>query len=344
MNAALSPRTAIGLFVIVVVAWGVNWTVTKELVQSVDPLWSAAIRSWIALAGLLVILRLSNNLVIPAWRDIPVILSVALLHMTLFAALTAAGLRFLPAGKGIVLGYTTPLWVALAAPLSKKDTLTTAKVAGASLGLIGLAVILNPNSIDWSDLNVVLGAGMVILAAICWAANIIYLRAHRWIASPLQLLVWQVLVAALVLSTVATVCDGPPRIAWSWRLVLLFLYSGLIGTVLAYWAMSMVNRSISPLTTALGTTATPLVGIASAAILLGEPVDASLAIAATLIISGIGLATLDRPPRNQAAASGRRLSAPRRPAAVPSRIPATATNELSDSVEIPVNPCPTEQP
>jgi drug/metabolite transporter (DMT)-like permease len=69
--------------------------------------------------------------------------------------------------------------------------------------------------------------------------------------------------------------------------------------------MSMVNKSISALTTALGTTATPLVGIASAAVLLGEPIDISLAAAAGLIVAGIGLATLgDRLLRRQAAASG----------------------------------------
>lgn len=305
VNSSLSPRTAIGLFLIVVLAWGVNWSMTKQLVQFLPPLWTSAIRSWIALAGLFVILGLSNNLVIPERRDIPVVLSVALLHMTLFSVLVAAGVRFLPASKAIVLGYTTPLWVAIAAPLLGKDTLTAPKLAGALLGLIGLAVILNPTSIDWTNADVVLGAGMVILAAIFWAANIIYIRAHRWIASPLQLLIWQVLVATIVLTGAAVMTDGLPHVEWSWRLVLLFLYSGLIGTALAYWAMSMVNKSISPLTTALGTTGTPLVGIASAAILLGEPIDMSLVIAAALIVTGIGLATLgDRLPRRQATASG----------------------------------------
>ncbi len=109
MNAPLSPRAAVGLFAIVVLAWGTNWSMTKQLVQVVPPLWTAAIRSWVALVGLFVILRASGNLIVPDRRDIPVILSVALLHMTLFSTLVAAGLRFLPASKGVVLGYTTPL-------------------------------------------------------------------------------------------------------------------------------------------------------------------------------------------------------------------------------------------
>ena len=37
-------------------------------------------------------------------------------------------------------------------------------------------------------------------------------------------------------------------------------------------------------------------------------------------------------------------STPRKPAAVPNRMPATATKDESASVEIPVSPCPIEHP
>jgi drug/metabolite transporter (DMT)-like permease len=292
MTPPLSPRRATALFVVVVLAWGINWSVTKQLVEAIPPLWTSAIRSWIALIGLLIILRPSGNLIVPKRGDIPVVLSVALLHMTLFSVLAAAGLRFLPASKGIVLGYTTPLWVALATPLVGTERLGGPKIAGVILGVIGLGVILNPASLDWSELNVMIGAGMVILAAMCWAANIVYLRLHRWIASPLQLLVWQLLVATVVLSSMAMISEGWPDVRWSRHLVLLFLYSGFIGTALAYWAMSMVNRSLPALTTSLGLTATPVVGIISAAVVLGEPVDLTLAAAAALIVGGIALITL----------------------------------------------------
>ncbi|WGS18615.1 MULTISPECIES: DMT family transporter [unclassified Bradyrhizobium] len=298
MNQSLSPAKAAALFVVVVLGWGINWSVTKSLVVEIPPLWTAAIRSWIALIGLLAILRATGNLIIPRMADVPVVLSVALLHMTLFSTLAAAGLRYLPASKGVVLGYTTPLWVALAASVAGTERLGMLKLVGVAAGLLGLCVILNPASLDWGNLHVIVGAGMIILAAICWAANIIYIRSHRWIATPLQLLLWQVLVATVVLSTMALATEGVPRVTWSPHLALLFLYSGFIGTALAYWAMSMVNKSLPALTTSLGTTATPIIGIVSAALLLGEPVDLSLALAAALIVGGIALSTLaDAPSR-----------------------------------------------
>jgi drug/metabolite transporter (DMT)-like permease len=298
VNDRLSRVQAAALFIVVVLAWGINWSVTKTVVQSVPPLWTSAIRSWVALAALLVILRASGNLIIPRLADIPVVLSVALLHMTLFSTMTAAGLRYLPASKGIVLGYTTPLWVAVAAGAANTERLGAMKLVGVASGLVGLCVILNPASLDWGSLPVMIGAGMIILGAISWAANIIYIRSHRWIATPLQLLLWQVLVATAVLTTLALVTEGVPDVTWSPRLVLLFVYSGLIGTALAYWAMSMVNKSLPALTTSLGTTATPVVGIVTAALLLGEPIDLSLAMAAALIVGGIALSTFaDAPSR-----------------------------------------------
>ncbi len=185
-----------------------------------------------------------------------------------------------------------------AAGAARTERLGALKLVGVASGLAGLCVILNPASLDWSNLHVIAGAGMIILAAICWAANIIYIRSHRWIATPLQLLLWQVLVATLVLTTTALVTEGVPTVTWSPHLVLLFLYSGFIGTALAYWAMSVVNKSLPALTTSLGTTGTPIVGIVTAALLLGEPIDLSLAIAAALIVGGIALSSLaDAPAR-----------------------------------------------
>src|SRR4029078_6907450 len=58
---------------------------------------------------------------------------------------------------------------------------------------------------------------------------------------------------------------------------------------------------------------------------------------------GGGLAQAAR-ERASAVCSGWTRRAPRRPAVVPSRMPASATNEPSASVDTPVSPCPIEQP
>lgn len=291
----LSRHYAVALLAIVVLSWGLNWPVTKLIVEHVPALWTTAIRCWIACVALAAILIASGKLVLPPRGDMPVVWSIALLHMVLFSALVATGLKFVPAGKAIVLGYTTPLWVALAAPLLLGERSSTRQRLGVALGLLGIVTMLSPWTLDWGDADFLLGSGCILLAAACWAANILYARSHRWIASPFQLLLWQTLVAATVLTISALLVEGIPNVTWTPRLLGLFLYGGLIGTALAYWAMSVVNKSLPAVSTAIGVTATPVVGVACATLALGERLDASLLVAAVLIVSGIAITTLLEP-------------------------------------------------
>ena len=83
-----------------------------------------------------------------------------------------------------------------------------------------------------------------------------------------------------------------PRIAWSPRLAGAFVYSGIFGTALAYWAMAEVNRSLPATTTSLGILATPVVGVICSTVALGERIDASLLIAMALILAGIAIGTI----------------------------------------------------
>jgi drug/metabolite transporter (DMT)-like permease len=290
----LQMGAAIGLFAIVTIGWGTNWTATKLIVQSVPPLWAVALRSWIALVAILAIQLATGNFIVPKREDAPALLGVGLLHMVAFSTLVASGLRFVPASQAIVLGYTTPLWVAAMAPAFLGERLTPARLGGIAAGLAGLGIILAPQSLNWADGRTLLGSGLVVLASLFWAVNIIFLRRHRWIATPFQLLFWQVFIAAFVLTAAALTIDGLPSFAWTNRLTLLLLYSGVIGTALAYWAMSVVNKSLPALTTSLGILATPLAGLASAAIVLGETIEPPLILAAGFVLSGIAIGTMEK--------------------------------------------------
>ncbi len=112
LSPVLSRGVAIALFAVVVSTWGVNWVVTKIIVQSVSPLWATALRSAIAAVVLLALLLARGQFIVPRRGDLPVVAAIGLLHMVAFSALVAFGLKFVPVGRSIVLGYTTPLWVA----------------------------------------------------------------------------------------------------------------------------------------------------------------------------------------------------------------------------------------
>jgi drug/metabolite transporter (DMT)-like permease len=299
MKHTLTRHGALLLFSVVVLMWGSNWAITKTLVQSVSPLWTAAIRSAIATVALFVVLLARRLFILPRRGDVPVILAVALLHMGAFSALVAFGLQFVPAGRSIVLGYTTPLWVAPGAWLFLRERAARSRLAGVGVGLAGLIIMFNPRAFDWSDSNALIGNGLILLAALCWAANILYVRAHAWISTPFQMVFWQALLATSVLSALALSIEGAPRADWSPPLAGAFLYAGICGTALAHWAMMVVNRSLPAVTTSLGLLATPVVGVATSTIFLGEAPGNSLIFAMAMILGGIAIGII---PRGEGAA------------------------------------------
>src|SRR3954471_23870981 len=99
MDHDLSRRTAIILFAVVIVAWGLNWTVTKIVVESITTLWATAIRAFIATIALFAIQLVAGSIVVPRRGDAPVVIVITLFHMVAFSVLTAYGLKFVPVGR-----------------------------------------------------------------------------------------------------------------------------------------------------------------------------------------------------------------------------------------------------
>ncbi|QNK70928.1 DMT family transporter [Variovorax sp. PAMC26660] len=287
--ASKSPRGAFWLLGLVAIVWGINWPIGKAMLVHVPPVWTVALRTAVGALAVLVLCVLTRRLVLPRRADIPVILSVGVLHMTAFSVLCSLGLQHVSASRSVVLAYTTPLWVVPGAWLLLGEAPTRWRLLGAGLGLAGLVLIFNPLTFDWHDRRAVTGNVAVLLAALCWAASILYVRVHKWVTPPFELVFWHALLASCLLLPMAVAIEGVPHIAWSAVLVSQLLYGGLFGIALAYWAMTTVNRTLPATTTSLGLLGVPVVGIACSAAALREPVGAALLMALLLILGGIVL-------------------------------------------------------
>lgn len=292
--SAVSTASIIWLFAFVVVAWSLNWVVMKVAVQDVTPLWAVAIRTGLAALVLFPSLSAAGQLRLPPRGDLPIVLVIALFHMVAFASLMTAGLVFVPASRAIVLGYTTPLWVAPAAFLFLGERVSARQAAGIAIGIVGLLMLFKPGSFAWGDETVLLGNGLIILAALCWSVSIVYTRAHRWVATPLQLMPWQCLLATVALVILALALEGPPPSRIGTPALLALAYNGFIGTALGFWAMTVVNRRVPATTASLGVLATPVLGIGLSAIVLAEGLDPLLIVSALTILFGIALGARGR--------------------------------------------------
>lgn len=285
-------RSATVLLVLLVLIWGFNWIFAKMTLEYVSPVWVTTMRLLPACALFFLLCMATGRLRIPVKADLPVVFSIGLLHMVGFSVLVSIGLQYLPAGKSIVLAYTSPLWVVPAAWFFLREPLTVKRTLGLLIGLSGLVLIMQPGQMDWSDPNIVIGHVFMLTGALCWSISIVYGRLHNWVTPPFSLLPWQMLVGGLVQLILALVLEGLPRIDWTLEFGLLLGFNCLIGNGLAYWIMNLVSRDLPAGMVSMGLLGVPVIGLVCSSVFLGETLGLPLLIAAALIIAGIVLGTM----------------------------------------------------
>jgi drug/metabolite transporter (DMT)-like permease len=287
-------RRAILLLALLVLIWGVNWIAAKKSLEFVSPVWVTAFRLVPMCIIFFVVCLTTKKLRIPVRADLPIIFSIGWLHMVGFSVLVSVGLQYLPAGKSIVLAYTTPLWVLPAAWLFLNEPFTLRRILGLVIGMSGLILILQPSAMDWTDRDVLIGHGFVLLGALLWAISIVYGRAHKWVTPLFSLLPWQMLLGGLTQVILAFALEGTPQVTWSLEMVLLVGFCGLFGNGVAYWLMNIVSRDLPAAAVSMGLLGVPLIGLFCASLFLGEVLGPELLIATVLIIAGIILGTLPK--------------------------------------------------
>lgn len=290
------PFAARAALLLVAFLWGVNYIATNFGLRAFSP-WTFRTLSFLAGAGILALLArfVGASLRVEKTSDRFHLFVSGLFACGGFGALSAIAILYTSTGRAAICAYTMPIWVALAARVILKETLTSARLVALGLCAIGLLVLLWP----LIDAGVSLGALAAIGSAICWAIGIVYLKWARVPAHPLAVAIYQLLAGALtsivgILFTGLGI-DGPVGfLPW-----LGLIYGVVAGTAVAYPLWFKVLDRLPAGTAGLGTLLVPVFGVVASAIVLGErPSQADLVgFALILIAAMIALKAPSQPTR-----------------------------------------------
>jgi len=275
------------LAMLVVVVWGLNFVVIKMGLHNMPPL---------LLAGLRFLLVAFPALLFVARPKIPFRLLAAYaltISFGQFAFLFSAIKFGMPAGLASLVLQAQAFFTIILGAFAFRERLQTRQIAGIALAVIGVLILIE-GSLGGEHVAL-LGFMLTLAAAFSWACGNIFNKKIMQLASRppiMSLVVWSALIPVLPFFLASLLMDGPAvmlqsLVAIDVVTIASLVYLAFVATIVGYgiWG-SLLGRyetwRVAPLSLLV-----PVVGMASAALLLDETLSATQMVGAVLIMAGL---------------------------------------------------------
>ncbi len=278
----------IGLF------WGLNWPAVKFILGEVPP-WSLRAIGMacgaVLLAGLAVYFRQSLR---PGRAELLPLLFAGLLSVFGFNMFTAFGQLHTQTSTAAIIAFTMPMWAAGFSILFLRERLTRRRFASLIVGILGLLLLVSEDLADFLDHP--LGPLLMLGSAISWAAGTVLLKSRTWSIKPIAQAAWMLGVSGppAIVAALLVEIDGPIGLP-SLSVLVVLAYHIVFPMVICYAAWSLLVARLPASVAAMGTLLVPIVGVASAAVILGDPLSWQKLSALALVLLSIGLTFVQRP-------------------------------------------------
>ena len=285
-----SRTLLLGAFGIVYVVWGSTYLAIRIAIETIPPLLMAGTRFLVAGAILYAWARARGapRPGVRAWRD-------AALLGTLFLFIGNGGLVWaetrVPSGLAAVLAATTPLWTVLIERFrGAADAVRPLVYAGLVLGLGGVILLMLPGGHEQAvDL---LGAGIILIAALVWAYAMVISRSLTLpdsgaLSAAIQMLAGGALL--IIVGSLAGEWSGFAPHTASLRSLLGLGYLIVFGSLVAYSAFTWLLRVAPAGRVSTYAYVNPVVAVLLGWLLASEPFGARELAASAVIIAGVAL-------------------------------------------------------
>lgn len=275
------------LALLVVVVWGLNFVVIKMGLHNMPPL---------MLAGLRFLLVAFPALLFVARPKIPLKLLLGYgltISFGQFAFLFCAIKFGMPAGLASLVLQVQAFFTIILGAFVFGERLQGKQLAGISLAVFGVLVLIE-GSLNGQHVAL-LGFMLTLAAGLSWACGNIFnklIMQHEARPAVMSLVVWSALIPIVPFMAASFVLDGPQVMLKSLveidlTTILSLVYLALVASIIGYgiWG-ALLGRyetwRVAPLSLLV-----PVVGLASAALLLGETLSVLQLCGAGLIMAGL---------------------------------------------------------
>jgi len=288
-------RRAYLAWVAVCLIWGTTYLAIRVSLETMPPLLMAAIR-WIVAGTLLMAMLTIRGERLPGPRAWP---SLALLGVLLLGFGNGAVVwaeQTVPSGLTAVLVATSPFWmVGIDALMPNGAPLTLRHVAGLAIGFGGIVMLVWPE-IRASDAGGRAFLGGVIAAQVAcvgWAIGSSYARhrgrGHARDENVLATAAFEMLFGGVFLLAAGLWLHEAPRLVFTPRTTAALVYLILFGAIGGFTAYAYALKHLPVATVSLYAYVNPIIAVVLGTIVLSEPLNARMVVAAAVVLGGMAL-------------------------------------------------------
>jgi drug/metabolite transporter (DMT)-like permease len=261
-------RQQLVLLVLVTLVWGINWPIMKYGVTGFPPLTFRTICMWLGLPVLALVLwqrRVPFRIPREHWPELALL---TVLNMLFWHTLAILAIQTLSSGRSAILGYTMPVFSALAGAWWFGQRLSARAWGGVAAAALGVGLLL------WHELTQLsgkpLGVVMMLVAAATWALGTQLLRRTRIPQPTLTISFWLIAITTVWMTVLSVLFE---RDAWAWPgtgIWWAIVYNALGVFAFAQVAWLSLARELPPIASTLSVMFIPVLGVFSGAWWLGE--------------------------------------------------------------------------
>jgi drug/metabolite transporter (DMT)-like permease len=249
-------------------AWGLTWPAMRIALDEIPPFGMRVVTLGLG-AGVLFLVgwMQGRSFAVQGLKHVAHLTVAGILNVLSFSLGSVIAMMFAGTGRVAMLAYTMPIWAALFAWLVLGDRLTRASVAALVLCIAGMGILIWP----LAQQSTLTGLLIAISIAVSWAAGTVYVKWARLTGDPVVNAAWQVFVAFAIVTALLPIAEGPLHLTQAHGLAIFgLIWSGLIGSGLAYFLWFGIVTRVPAMTASLGVLSAPVIGVVSTAMLLGE--------------------------------------------------------------------------
>jgi len=293
----ITPELLIGSIIGLLTAflWAISTNVYKTQSKEATPIAIAALKMWAAMAFMTFIVMLpfrTTPFYVPFESLLVLVISVAI-------SLVVGDMLYLTAQERIGVSYafpvasTYPIYTYIIAIIFLSETIIISRFIGIIVAVIGVSLISREQAVNNESLNLtkfdVLGIGLSLIAAVCWALGSILLQIGVADIEPIdanfvRMLFGGAIFVPVVLTAVNRGMPKPTRRAT--KIIVGVGFLGMtMGSLLYTYTVKMVGASIAAL---LGSTS-PLFAVPISILILKESISRRSIFAVLLTVLGVAL-------------------------------------------------------